>query len=523
MLSSWGANIGRERGSGMTLRRGAYAGIVGALAMSALFVVLRVALGWPTPSELFADLSAPFIPVHLFGILIGLARGYTPLKIIGFTSVLFGQLVVGAIGGAIYATRARRSDVFLTAYVAALWAISALAFFPVLVTSYHGYPASSAVPFTLLALALGYALYGLTTRYLVALVSDTPLTSTRAIIGYHNTDTSRGKFAAGGIALGAVAVLAGAGARLVSLATFSYDGRMYRGSDVAAITPNERFYSVTKNFADPHVVDANVWRLAVRGAVDAPRVYDFAAIGALPYVEQETTLMCINNEPDGGLMSNALWRGVPLRALIGASRPHDGVLRVLLHAADNYIDTIPYDKAMDPGTLVAYRMNGEPLPSKHGFPARAIVPGWFGEKNVKWITAIELVTAPVKGFYERQGWGPDFRVPTHARFDAPDFAQPIAMGANVTLRGVAFCGDRGVSNVEVSTDGERTWQRADFASHDAPYAWRLWRFSWHAPRAGTYHLAVRAYDKAGIVQPASVRSTEPQGATGYHRVVARVS
>lgn len=159
--------------------------------------------------------------------------------------------------------------------------------------------------------------------------------------------------------------------------------------------------------------------MSVEGAVDNPVKFDLAALQALKYVEQETTLMCINNEPGGGLMSNALWRGVTFPSLIAAAKPRAGVVRAILHAGDNYADTIPFEKAMDATTVVAYLMNGVPLPPKHGFPARAIVPGWFGEKNVKWLRSIELSTEPVKGFYERQGWGPNFHVPTHSRFDSP--------------------------------------------------------------------------------------------------------
>ena len=103
---------------------------------------------------------------------------------------------------------------------------------------------------------------------------------------------------------------------------------------------------------------------------------------------------------------------------------------------------------MDPTTLVVYQMNGEPLPNRHGFPARVIVPGYFGEKHVKWITRIEVATADAVGFYEKQGWGPDFIVPTRSRIDVPDdwASIKIADAANgIKVRGVAFAGNHGIS------------------------------------------------------------------------------
>jgi DMSO/TMAO reductase YedYZ molybdopterin-dependent catalytic subunit len=111
------------------------------------------------------------------------------------------------------------------------------------------------------------------------------------------------------------------------------------------------------------------------------------------------------------------WKGVRMH------RP--GVVDILLHAADGYTDTLPIDKAMDPTTLVVYEMNGEPLPERHGYPARVIVPGLFGKNHVKWVRRIELINTHVKGFYEQQGWGPSFVVPTTSRFDQPTHAQVV--------------------------------------------------------------------------------------------------
>ncbi len=107
--------------------------------------------------------------------------------------------------------------------------------------------------------------------------------------------------------------------------------------------------------------------------------------------------MCISNGLDAGLMSNAVWKGVPMKTLLSAATPQAEAAKVRLHGVDNYTDTIPLEKALDPTTLVVYEMNGGRLPDRHGFPARAIVPGYFGEKHVKWITRIE----PRRGRRER--------------------------------------------------------------------------------------------------------------------------
>ena len=130
--------------------------------------------------------------------------------------------------------------------------------------------------------------------------------------------------------------------------------------------------------------------------------------------------MCISNGLDAGLMSNAKWKGVPMRDLLDMAAPFPNAEKVRLHGVDNYTDTITLEKAMDPATIIAYEMNGVQLPHRHGYPARVLVPGYFGEKHVKWLTRIEVTTADAKGFYETQGWGPDFIVPTRSRIDVPD-------------------------------------------------------------------------------------------------------
>jgi DMSO/TMAO reductase YedYZ molybdopterin-dependent catalytic subunit len=247
-------------------------------------------------------------------------------------------------------------------------------------------------------------------------------------------------------------------------------------------------------------------------------------------VEQESTLMCISNQIGAELMSNAVWQGVPLRDLLEASVPLDGAVEVFLNGADGYTDSFAFDKAMDSTTIVAFAMNGEPLPQRHGFPARVVVPGLYGEKNVKWVTRIEVVDYDAKGFYEQQGWGPNFVIPTRSDIFAPrwvrrrgdSFVEPFAAGQTATIRGRAFAGDRGIQKVEFSADDGKTWGEARIDYEGTPLTWTFWSANWLPEEAGAYTIVSRATDATGMPQPSESRGIVPQGATGYHRVVATV-
>src|SRR4051812_19286629 len=440
---------------------GSLAGLMAGLLMTVTMLFLAWLFGVATPLVIFGDRVSVFIPADKFLALMGRVGGYNHMKQLGVGSVMGGQLLVGALGGAIYGLMMRRRErnpSVISMMVFILLPLVAVGTFlwPVLGTHFHGLTISRGIVVTLVGLLVAFIVFERTLvlvfRYLTqprVRINDqefTPPIGRRALI------TS-------GIAL----LAAGGGAallgRLYQLATFSYDGTQYKGRVVRPITPNDLFYCVTKNVVDPKV-DEDLWRLEVTGLVETRQTYHFDRLKALPDVEQETTLMCISNGLDAGLMSNAKWKGVPMKILLAAAKPLAGATKVRLHGVDNYTDTFPLEKAIDPTTLVVYEMNGETLPDRHGFPARVIVPGYFGEKHVKWITRIEVADESAVGFYEKQGWGPDFIVPTRSRFDQPDHEStfPGAVAANgIAVRGVAFGGDRGVSRVEVSVDNESTW------------------------------------------------------------------
>ena len=313
--------------------------------------------------------------------------------------------------------------------------------------------------------------------------------------------------------------------KLFRIAAFSYDGTQYLGADVQAITPNDRFYCVTKNVVDPRV-DEGLWHLEVTGLVQHPHTYRLLDFKNMEMVDQETTLMCISNGLDAGLMSNAVWRGIPMGDLLEAASPLPGAERVRLHGVDNYTDTVPFQKAMTPTTLIAFKMNGTELPDRHGFPARAIVPGYFGEKHVKWLTRIEVTKAGAKGFYETQGWGPNFIVPTRSRIDIPyneSWIKIADAAKGVPVKGVAFGGDRGISRVEFSSDDGESWDEAKIDYPGTKLTWALWSFNW-APDddVDDYTLVVRATDGEGKVQEFEEDRAFTSGITGFHKVIVHI-
>jgi DMSO/TMAO reductase YedYZ molybdopterin-dependent catalytic subunit len=312
---------------------------------------------------------------------------------------------------------------------------------------------------------------------------------------------------------------------LYHAAVFSYDGTEYKGPIVQPITPNDLFYCVTKNLVDPSV-NIDLWHLEIGGLVRNAATWRFQDLIGFKPTTQETTLMCISNGLDAGLMSNAIWKGVPLRDLLDQAGVLSGAGRVRLQSVDNYTDTIPLEKAMEPTTLLAYEMNGVPLPHRHGYPLRVIVPGYFGEKNVKWVTRIEVADANAKGFYETQGWGPDFVVPTRSRIDVPDNWAFVSLGkliAPIEVKGIAFGGDRGVLRVEISFDDGQTWSDAEIYYSGNPLAWSLWKTHWTPAAPGDYTLVVRATDGEGHVQKWDEGRGPFSGVAGLHEISVRVT
>jgi DMSO/TMAO reductase YedYZ molybdopterin-dependent catalytic subunit len=289
----------------------------------------------------------------------------------------------------------------------------------------------------------------------------------------------------------------------------------------AQVTPTDRFYVIAKDFFAP-VLDDESWQLAITGLVGQPRTMRYADLLARPAVSLAATLECIGNETAGGLISTAVFAGVPLGALLDGAAVRPGATHVVFTCADDYVEILPLDHARDPATLLVHTMNGAPLTAQHGFPTRLYTPGRYGMKNPKWIVRIEAVSRPIRGYWTERGWDPDAPIAAYTRIDTPTLLQPVPLGPT-RVGGVAFAGDRGISSVELSTDDGATWQVAELEPALSPLTWVRWAATWEPPGPGRYILVARAYEADGTPQAAEVRPPGPEGATGYARVPILVS
>jgi DMSO/TMAO reductase YedYZ molybdopterin-dependent catalytic subunit len=506
---------------------GLFAGLVAGIAMTVVMLLLAL-FGIATPLAIIGDRLSVLIKPGPFLALMGRAGGYNHLKQLGVGSTMAGQLLVSALGGAVFGLLRRRNpqrrvtawtmSIFVALPVIAL----AVLLWPVLGTSYIGFPIASARLITLIGFALSVLVFE---RTLVGGFHFLTRPQTEADVSEFSPPIGRRALILGGLGV----LVAGGGAallrKLYHAATFSYDGTQYKGLVVQPITPNGLFYCVTKNVIDPRV-NVDLWHLEVNGFVQNRTTYRFQDLKAFTTVEQETTLMCISNGLDAGLMSNALWTGIALRDLLEPAAPLASAARVRLSGVDNYTDTIPIEKALDPTTILAWQMNGEDLPDRHGYPLRAIVPGYFGEKHVKWLTGIDLLGPDAKGFYEAQGWGPDFIVPTRSRIDVPyhesHFSLGQLYGAPIQVKGVALGGDRGITRVEISDDDGETWTDAKIDYPGTKLTWVLWSFDWKPDGADDYTLVVRATDGEGEIQEFEGDRGWFSGVTGFHRIIVHV-
>jgi DMSO/TMAO reductase YedYZ molybdopterin-dependent catalytic subunit len=288
------------------------------------------------------------------------------------------------------------------------------------------------------------------------------------------------------------------------------------------ITPNNQYYVVSKNLVSDPTVDAKAWQLQIAGEIEKPYTLTYDELMALPRKQQYESMMCISNEVGGPYMSNALWEGVPLVDLLSqAGKITKGATKVVLHAADDYADSIHLSKALEPTTMVALRMNGVTLPQGHGFPARLLVPGIYGMKHVKWMTAIEVVNTDYQGYWQQRGWSDPAPIRMTSRIDTPLTGTTLKANKPTYIAGVAFSGNKGISEVDVSLDGGKTWSVATLKQPHSDLTWVLWELPWQ-PAAGNYTLVVHAVDLEGNVQDPEPASPAPDGSSGYHTITVTV-
>jgi len=513
--------IGRR----LLLGHGFGAGVIAGLAMVAVMFLVRWWTGIPSLTELVEGKGALLVPIPVFEFFIQSIGGLA--KRLFFLGLLAGQIAILGVIGAGYGYLLNNNRLSSRKWPLAiagsllLWLFTMAGLMPLLGAGSFGSELQagswgssiSALPVFLsygAALVISYDWLG--TLYVAPQTKAAP----EAVDGGRRNLIRM-------VAVGMVALVAGGFAVrfLVEAASKAQTVVKKIAGLTPEITPNKDFYVVSKNFLDP-VIDDSKWKLEVRGMVEDPFSLTYDELKALPSVTEFVTLTCISNPVGGDLISNAKWSGVRLRDLLQKAGIKPGVKDVVFYAWDDYSDSIPLEKAMHPDTLVAWEMNGEPLPHEHGFPARLIVPGIYGEKNVKWVTIIELVDYDYKGYWQKGGWSDIATINTTSRIDTPGLRDVVLTSQPTTIAGIAFAGDRGVESVEVSTDDGATWEEAVIKDALSPYTWVLWMREWRPPKPGRYFIQVRAKDKTGQVQTAEVRDSFPDGATGLHMVAVDV-
>jgi DMSO/TMAO reductase YedYZ molybdopterin-dependent catalytic subunit len=302
------------------------------------------------------------------------------------------------------------------------------------------------------------------------------------------------------------------------------------------ITPIGLHYVLTHYDIPP--VDAAAWRLSVGGLVERQLSLSLDEIRARPAVEVIVTMECAGNgrtqfEPRPlsqpwihEAVGTARWTGTPLRPLLEEAGVRDGVVEVVFSGLDRGIEagaelaferSLPVETALGDELLLAYEINGVPLPPQHGFPVRLLVPGWYGMASVKWLHEIAAVDRPFTGHQQAHAYRlrlheedegiPLTRIPPRALMippGIPDFPtrhRTVTSGPCI-LEGRAWSGLAPVEAVEVSTDGGATWARAELGPAESPWAWRGWSYAWDAAVPGEHVLSCRARDEAGNTQPA---------------------
>jgi len=288
------------------------------------------------------------------------------------------------------------------------------------------------------------------------------------------------------------------------------------------VVPNDAFYRIDTALLVP-TVDVGSWSLEVRGMVDRPLVLTYDELLGMPLFEQYVTIACVSNPVGGDLVGNALWTGVRLRDVLETAGVQAGATQIVGRSVDGFTAGFPTAWALEPGreAMIAVGMNREPLPARHGFPARLIVPGLFGYVSAtKWLKAIELTTRDaVDGYWIPLGWAKDAPILTQSRIDVPASGASIPAGPT-EVAGVAWAPDRGVARVEVRIDAGE-WRAARMSRPISNATWVQWVLSWDAA-PGRHVIEVRAIDAPGDAQAEEPTDPAPDGARGLHRVSVNV-
>jgi DMSO/TMAO reductase YedYZ molybdopterin-dependent catalytic subunit len=311
------------------------------------------------------------------------------------------------------------------------------------------------------------------------------------------------------------------------------------------LIPTERFY-VRNHFATPRLsvedrpgMPTGPWRLRVEGAVERPLTLSYAEIRKLPSRTAVALLECAGNSRvflvprasgllwELGAVGTAEWTGVPLATILDRAGVRKEAVEVILEGADageirdapsspgviHFARSLPLARARRPEVLLAYGMNGADLTPAHGFPLRAVVPGWYAMASIKWLTRIIVTDRPFQGYFqlldysyfERVHGVPTLTTLTELQVKAliarPMLNEVVPAKRMYRVHGAAWTGDSEVARVEVSTDRGKTWEAARLLEKPVAYAWRLWEYNWRTPAGGRQTLMARATDRRGRTQP----------------------
>ena len=298
------------------------------------------------------------------------------------------------------------------------------------------------------------------------------------------------------------------------------------------ISPNDNFYRIDSALSIPRI-DVDTWSMKITGMVDQELEFTFDDLLAMDPVEEFVTLSCVSNRVGGDLVGNARWLGVPLKKILDMAGVQPGATQIVGRSVDGWTGGFPTEYLDDPDrvALVAVAMNGEPLPTQHGFPVRLVVAGLYGYVSAtKWLAEIELTTLEdFDGFWITRGWSKLGPIKTQSRIDVPSPNARMLAGPT-PIAGVAWAPDRGVDRVEVLitdiVDGEEVpnenWIEAELSDDVTDNSWRQWMLPWNAP-VGDHIIRVRATDGTGETQTPIRTDVAPDGASGWHTIAVRVT
>ncbi|HEV2033489.1 MAG TPA: molybdopterin-dependent oxidoreductase [Candidatus Dormibacteraeota bacterium] len=487
--------------------RGFSSGVVAGLVLVALMYLAKALIGTTPLPQLLQQPILAVMPGFVFGFLIDTLKHAG--KVVEEAGIIVGMIVgLGVLGGAwAWARRVWARPPQALVFAAAGWTIVAFGLLPISGDGFLGLKEGPTAP---LVWGVLFAVYGA-----VLQVGGDPATRAPVV-----ADPGRRRMLR--LMPIGIAALSAGGLAYELLprwyqAVFKVPEAGLSGAS-AEITPVENFYVVSKNFSDPVVLEQG-WTLNVGGLVDNPLHLSLADLRALHSATEYVTLECISNNVGGPLMSTGHFTGVRLHDIVTMAEPRSSATYARFKARDGYTESLPLSLISGaPEILVAYALDGAPLPTSHGYPARILVPGHYGMKGPKWLESIDLASRDDGGYWESEGWDRRALVKTTARFDVPKDGDIAKAGKVSPLRGVAFAGTRGISKVEYSTDGGRNWSAANLRAPLSSLAWVLWEANWTPAQEGAHVLQVRAVDGTGASQERTLTSSYPSGASGYHTI-----